>query len=61
MMLTKESIMKQFVITQDQIDTKHPIIMEKLFCVAILNQGTDIAEKIFAEYNKLKDIIYEVK
>jgi len=59
--LTKEAIMKQLNITVQQLHTisEYPNIMEKLFCAAILKQGSDIAAKTLAGYNKLGDILYE--
>lgn len=61
--ITREAIMSQLGITQSQITAPayHAIVIEKLFCAAILNQGTDFAAKTLANYNKLKDILYEVK
>uniref|UniRef100_A0A6M3LUP7 Uncharacterized protein n=1 Tax=viral metagenome TaxID=1070528 RepID=A0A6M3LUP7_9ZZZZ len=34
-------------------------VMEKLFCVAIINQGTEIASKIFKSYLDMRKIIEE--
>jgi len=61
--ITREGIMNQLGITiEDFTDLqKKAIVVEKLFCAAILNQGTDFAAKTLANYNKLRDILYEVK
>jgi hypothetical protein len=59
--ITREGIMAQLHITDLQISANNPIVIEKLFCAAILNQGTDFAAKTLANYNKLRDILYEVK
>jgi len=58
--ITREAIMSQFGITIDDFTDlqKKSIVVEKLFCAAILNQGTDFAAKTLANYNKLKDILY---
>ena len=61
--ITREAIMSQLGITEGQIRQSGfaKEITEKLFCCAILNQGTDFAAKTLANYNKLRDILYEVK
>jgi len=58
--ITKEAIMSQLGITDSHLagPAYHAIVIEKLFCAAILNQGTDFAAKTLANYNKLKDILY---
>lgn len=59
-MITKESIMEQLHITQDDINdvSKYPIILEKLFSVSALRQGTVISMMILTEYNLLKDTLF---
>ena len=59
--LTREVIINQLEITELQISANNPIVIEKLFCWAILNQGTDFAAKTLANYNKLRDLVFGEK
>ena len=59
--LTREVIINQLEITELQISANNPIVIEKLFCCAILNQGTDFAAKTLANYNKLRDLVFGEK
>ena len=57
----RKQLMFHLNLCDDQVIQKDQIVTERLFCVAILNQGTDIAAKILKEYNELKEIVNEVK
>ena len=59
--ITKEAIMSQLHITDIDTVQHKAWVVEKLFCAAILNQGTDIAAKILKNYNELRDILYGEK
>jgi hypothetical protein len=37
------------------------IIIEKLFCLALLTQGTDVTEKVLTEFIKYRDIMFPGK
>ena len=57
--LSKKELMEQLHITHQDLFAIPIGVMEKLFCAAIINQGINTAAKIFRDYEKLKDIIYE--
>lgn len=55
--ITKPELMQQLGIEQNQLVMKNHIVTEKLFCLAILDAGTEIAEQILRKYNVLRDIL----
>ena len=52
--MNKKELMEQLYINKE---TTPKDIMEKLFCVAIINQGIDVATAIFRTYMKLRNIM----
>lgn len=52
--MTKKELMQQLYISKDATLLQ---IMEKLFCVAILQEGVDMADKIFSKYLELREIM----
>ena len=59
--LTRESVMNQLYITEGDIILFPVQVMEKVYCAGILNQGTDVAAKTFAEITKLRDLVFGEK
>lgn len=57
--MTKEQIMARLLITENQILKEPQTIVEKIFCAAILRQGTDISLKILKDYNEMMDILHK--
>jgi hypothetical protein len=53
---TRKDIMDQLHITEDEIHTQ--VATEKLYSAAVLSAaGTDVAARIFGQYNELKAIL----
>jgi hypothetical protein len=48
--MTRLEIMENLGITEDDILNRPELVTEKLFCTAIINQGTEIASKILTNY-----------
>jgi hypothetical protein len=46
--------MESLNITKEEIVSHPERVTEKLFCVAILNEGTDIAARILYKFRELK-------
>ena len=58
--MTREQIMEQLYLSENEVVTHAPIVMEKLFCVAIINQGTDVAVRILNAYQEMDKILYPI-
>ncbi len=52
--MTKKELMEQLYIKED---TTPEQIIEKLFCVAILQAGTETAAMIFGKFLELREIM----
>ena len=59
--MTREEIMQQLNITEDDVIETKFSVFEKLFCASISTQGTDKVTEILGEYNKLRDVLYKRK
>ena len=49
----RETIMVQLLISEDEVFSRSYGLCEKLFCAAILRQGTKIAAEILNDYHNL--------
>lgn len=56
--MTRKEIMEQLYLNENDVVGCAPIVMEKLFCVAIINEGTDIAARILGAYREMHKILY---
>jgi len=57
--MTRKELMDQLYITEEMVINSPQAVTEKLFWVAILNQGVDVAAAIFAEYRKMVKYLEE--
>jgi len=57
--MKKEQIMEQLYITQEDIDKRYYLVIEKLYLTAIINQGTEVAAKILKNFVDLRNILME--
>lgn len=59
--LTRETVMRQLYITEEDINLIPDKVLEKLYIATILNQEIGIATKTLNEIHKLKDLIFGEK
>jgi hypothetical protein len=55
--MDKKTLMTMMNITEDDITYTQEVVLEKLFCVAVINQGAEIASNILKDYLEMKKII----
>jgi len=51
--------MSRLGITENQILTHSQQVTEKLFCAAVINEGTDYAWRVLGRYNEMLKILEE--
>jgi hypothetical protein len=54
----REDIMASLGISEDDLVENKALVIEKLFCVALLNSSTDVCSKVLNDFLKLRDLLY---
>lgn len=59
--ITREMLMQQLNITELQISTNSQRIPEALFCLALIQQGTEITARVLSDYIRYHETLYGEK
>jgi hypothetical protein len=59
--MSKSSLSMDLNISEHDLRYHQSIVVEKLFCLALLTQGTEVTEKVLTEFIKYRDIMFPGK
>jgi hypothetical protein len=55
--MTRDELMQAISISEEDLVLDKANVIQKIFCLALLNQGTDIARNVLNDYIKIRDIL----